>query len=748
MKTSGEEDKDTDSIATERPKTAESSLAKVPVERIEEGAPEAVKVIGSSTVSKEENAPSPSPVTTEAEDARISESRDSFQHSIRPSFQTDERISFDRRVSSQSLRPSISDIQSGYRYKPKIKFGPRPSLEQTSATPTGTSARPVSTLPAGIQMAQRAPKSHFERPKTQQTPSKSFFGGSSTAVPPMPAPVSVAGSSRFDRPPSRAGSAITVPAYTHYPESLLSDAGSTSSSVTPEKQRLMKALQKRKKARMAKAAAEESKPPLEEQSKAIEETGPSAGGVEFSATKAGLATKKLASVAAEPLSHTSNHVTNAEGGPHEIESQLVDLHSGTGEETPKARSRDTLVPGLEEEKALQLSDEGEGKSEAQAPPHQVVEQSDKVKEQPSIWPDVNASAQVDEENGQDRKLDLNGATVETTDKQDLVSSDDLEARQDLPSEAETVPLSPTLLSPIATEADSAAASVEPSPVSPVTDAKESVEHGLAKSDDETSEERHDEPREMSLDELNTAEKNQSKRRGVITPIKTGDVSDTTSLSGDSFLEELQTATFEEATPMIVAKSPANPFFPLSPKSVDSHRSSGGANGARSPSSGAIEDDIPPVPSNSVSPTSAKDNRSGSFGSLSRFMPTRSASNPIDQVPFQKSQPGTPNGLSSWPSSSSLAGKRDSPVDSNGPKKSGVSSLISQRIKAFEKFSTSAPPSNGSTPIITQSMVSQRKTSFNTPPTSAGTDARGNSQPSSPGVIPTPSPEVVQASPPA
>ena len=670
---------------------------------------------------------------------------DSQQQSERPGTQPQKRISFESRQSSQSLRPSISDIPSAYRIKPKVKVGPRPSID---STPAPSSARPVSSLPAGVQMLQRQPKYQAERPKTQQNPSKPFFIGSANSRP-MPIAASVTGSTRIDRPPSRAGSAITVPAYTHYPDSLASETQVP--HVTPEKQRLMKALQKRRKAKMAKTSAEEAKPNDSEASHSTEEP---------------VSTIREQGPINDIVSSTQG--TDSPSDNEDIatthRAQLLMPQSLTGEETPKARAVDISTPPFMDENALELSEEGNSKANqaSSGPPLEGIGEEASPTIHPEKTTDGNKISPNRPEHATDvcRSPTLEAASAEeghaetdgeaNAERGALTSIDHAAAadhvrpmkpptiNQDLEVEA----MSSSNAIDTTAEAGEEAESITKMPFSKTDPPAPNMfmAEGLAVSQELEEKLAVKEARELEAsgtEDLAFAEKMQSKRRGMITPIRTGDLSDATSLSGDSFLEELQTATFEEAKPMIVSKSPATPFFPLSPKSVGSQRSSEGTRGAKGPSS-ANEDSTPPVPSNSGSPISAKETRSGSFGSLARFLPARSISNPLDSLPLQKALPDLPDGLSREPSSSSLVQRQGSPAETSGSKKSGVSSMISQRIKALEKFS-SGPQTNSNTPMMTQSMVSRRKTSLTTPPVSAGGDTRESSGPSSPAGFPFSSP---------
>lgn len=147
---------------------------------------------------------------------------------------------------SGSSRPTSQDeyFKSLYSTKPKVKLGPRPSMDakrrpHTSGTvPTRNENRPISTLPAGIRVAQRkAPATSFpNRPQYQYHRSATSFNPPqsplshlamlSTSIPERPVTSPNPGKSNHAQ---SASSAPEVP------------------RLTPEKQRLMKALELRKK---------------------------------------------------------------------------------------------------------------------------------------------------------------------------------------------------------------------------------------------------------------------------------------------------------------------------------------------------------------------------------------------------------------------------------------------------------------------------------------------------------------------
>ncbi|KAH8812065.1 hypothetical protein F5884DRAFT_820091 [Xylogone sp. PMI_703] len=160
-----------------------------------------------------------------------------------------ERASVDEpRWSLQSSRPGLYESHSAYGYasygKPKIKLGPRPSLDVGGRPHTSGDGehRPVATLPAGMKMHSKSSKKDKSRPKSHistETPSM-------TLSPPIPDMASLNTHGIPVRPHTSGGTSTTTIS-TMKP--LLSPTPSTlkGPSITPEKARLMKALELRKK---------------------------------------------------------------------------------------------------------------------------------------------------------------------------------------------------------------------------------------------------------------------------------------------------------------------------------------------------------------------------------------------------------------------------------------------------------------------------------------------------------------------
>ena len=162
------------------------------------------------------------------------------------------RPSMDGRFSSNSTRPSTRDLYDAYGYKTKAKMGPRPSTDSVGALKnSGTRTnefRPVSTLPAGLRMPSR--KTVPARPASRQAQASPPMYTSSPVKPNPPAQASSVEKMTPKKAPTAPVDVI------HIPNQDISTPNNGlrtrrmpelgSPKMTPEKQRLMKALQLRK----------------------------------------------------------------------------------------------------------------------------------------------------------------------------------------------------------------------------------------------------------------------------------------------------------------------------------------------------------------------------------------------------------------------------------------------------------------------------------------------------------------------
>ena len=191
----------------------------------------------------------PPPEDHIVEDTSLGTTLDPPDYSARPSM--------DGRFSSGSTRPSTKDLYDAYGYKIKSRMGPRPSTDSVGASQNLMSRadefRPVSTLPAGLRMPSR-------KAVPAKTASRQVRTGSPTRIssPVIPCPPPAQDSSPKKRMVEEVPNASVAPI--HIADQNLSKPihglkamksprmpEPRSPKMTPEKQRLMKALQLRQK---------------------------------------------------------------------------------------------------------------------------------------------------------------------------------------------------------------------------------------------------------------------------------------------------------------------------------------------------------------------------------------------------------------------------------------------------------------------------------------------------------------------
>jgi hypothetical protein len=142
---------------------------------------------------------------------------------------------YEPRQSSQSMRPSLQDLDYAAPYRQKVKLGPRPSVDINGRPRTAGSLsrtqehRPVAVLPAGVRSTSSRKSA---RPKSQHDAPFPTIASLRNA-PPVP---------NLLIPPPTLG--IVRPQLSPGAKSM---TAVPSSGMSPEKQRLMKALELRKK---------------------------------------------------------------------------------------------------------------------------------------------------------------------------------------------------------------------------------------------------------------------------------------------------------------------------------------------------------------------------------------------------------------------------------------------------------------------------------------------------------------------
>ncbi|KAL1646113.1 hypothetical protein SLS58_003533 [Diplodia intermedia] len=522
-----------------------------------------------------------------------------------------------RRSSSQTAR---ADIDFSYLYKPKVKLGPRPTQEPLSHTTESKSAK----LPASLKAAVRS-KGSSSRPKSRDSSTVPSIG----LPPPPPVPtISEMPTTTPVRPTSSTGAKS-------------SSNSVKSPGITPEKQRLMRAIELRKKQKAAQLARQKSREKqddsdatagAEETVNSTEEKAPEAAPVEGD---------DIASHRETTSSTDSGSTLKPEEAP----------------ETPDHTKADSGV---------QLMISGAGDEDDARPPTPVA--SSPISVQESSNPSSTRPSSISD--GGERKEGLDAdEQVEVA----LPHDGAAETSLGLPSAAEPAPAR-------ASGAEHPNWDVSSSPDRGATgEHQTAAAKGPEASEDFTTAL----PSSSSLPERRSTTK--SKRRVPVDPIRVEPGAESSDddcdyLSDDSLMEELQSATVEEAKPMSVSKSPIMSIFPrrksqastLSTKSAE-HR----------------------VNSNPLS-------------MYRTVTPTRLSPSPESQLGV--GQLGV--GQRSFSASYATEAQRDASL----LKKSNVSSGISQRIKALaEKSSKDGTPVTlpkvGYTPERGAISIAQRSNSF-------------------------------------
>ncbi|KAL9029135.1 MAG: hypothetical protein Q9196_002596 [Gyalolechia fulgens] len=624
------------------------------------------------------------------------------------------RPSIERRPSNLSTRPSIRSMRTSYEHKAKVKLGPRPSTGSSNhihSSDREIDIRPISTLPSGVRL-----------PARNQAP-----GRPKSANGPTP----IVETSEVPLPSTKPMLPATVPGKAVLPSSnALPNVESKTSTMTPEKRRLKKALELRRKQLAANNAQHTSD--------------------KKEASQPRLAQPSSDHTKRESLTATLPDISPADDGTTDALQERIDaltqdpdiVHVG-----PQNLRKDVQesfgvspisIPEVSDGPSTQassISDEDETPNK----PEPAIEDkrqhdylvSTSVVEQPN----ENSTALREPQTPQSRGRILTPEPPfdnEPTTEPSAANIAPHEQQEDVCSE--TMPLNPpysqsTLGSDDAGTAETFArpssSSDPPSavfvrrssslksinigiegikpheiPLPPIDEDEEISLSPRTKALDECSasrshaedEERlHHAPIQVQEEEeglratrLSMTEsfmeqrERRTRRHGLLNPMKrvsSPDYSDEQFLSDDSFMEELTCATVQEAKPISVSKSPIMSVFPRSvseSKSTDEHR----------PATAGIPLNRP------------------------KWLDTH-----------QPMMPKLPDLFSARSASASHAPLLEAQLSPTTFKKGGISSGISQRIKALEHLSSRptspasqlSPPSTaaGTTPAST----SRRKPSF-------------------------------------
>jgi len=620
----------------------------------------------------------------------------------------DGRLSSDRLQSSQSARPTTRDLYEASLYTPKVKLGPRPSLEYTrthssSSFTRSKETRPVSTLPAGIQMPAR--KAVPERSQSQHTYSRPKFIDNARMARTLP-PTSKALPTMSERPTSKAGSVASISTFAYISEAKVP-------TTTPEKQRLMKAVQMRKKQMEKRPAgkmppSEPCKPSVDSQTVELEKHEKSMKALDEGAESE--VDSDIVHVSLRDLGDAQNihsstspvSLPEASEGASTKASSIVDDDGATEKQSSSGHAGAVCKTSERKRESFDLEEPNTEYNKMQDPPAVMTEETYQEIE----TADTNI-------------LHLPTDTFPTPSKPELQSLGAF-----LPNE---IPL------PLADEDEELLLQTSPtSTIHPLEDLDIATEHGIPDKN------LHSEPladinsasndaEGSSTRPASTAESvdpqgrdSQVRRRGPVDPIRLVSITDQSEenfLADDSFMEELRSATVEEAKPVSVSRSPISPVIPMSPKSISITRPND-ANKLTRTSSNPLDNGSPQKRHPEVEVLKLTTPAPRGTTSTEMLIAHRAVSSPLDNKTVSRSRPMSPNSSSSIPSRS--VSNSPTPMEqidigsATLPTKVGVGSLISQRIKALEKFTASGSQASSPTALVTPALISRRNDSLNTP----------------------------------
>ncbi|KAG9555255.1 hypothetical protein KCU79_g10931, partial [Aureobasidium melanogenum] len=534
-------------------------------------------------------------------------------------------------------------------FKPKIKLGPRPVNVVEKGKHTSASAS-ISSLPAGVQFKARQPLSHPQPqyPTNRNRLSENAATGSA-APPRLPSlhfSPQIPDIPEFLPPrPNSRGSSRSLPA-----------PRASKTYLTPEKQRLMKALEMRKK-QMRNTPSVESMPRM--------------------------SAAQIVNPTIVDSSQIQAQELQREPGSNKADSGIDIAHTPTAKEAPPSLLQEDLdsVAEAPVRQADVLPDAKE--NQANTLPTDAIERSTVHETLASTTSDNTALAPEVVEPEHPSKAGETELAIHNQKHIDAHRPNTKveESTDSLVGSAVTETHNHTL-------SDNSVAVQEPEKLVVPTISDNQIQPE-AQQPTYNSASGDLQERDSFEPEIETSSEDPQKkrRRGLLEPLQIQvrlerHTSEHKFLADDDFMDELQTATFEQATPVAMSKSPASPFFPPRRPSSRSAKSSNSVTTAISTES------VPLVPS--VNDTLEKRQIA-----------------PELLVPSSEPQSGLPTRTASI---SSVRTTDSAPL----MRKSNVSSGISARIAALAEKSTR----DGSPPVVPESRklsasstIAQRKSSY-------------------------------------
>ncbi|KAL3434909.1 hypothetical protein BDV09DRAFT_84572 [Aspergillus tetrazonus] len=561
------------------------------------------------------------------------------------------------RQSTQSARPSIRDLERAAGIKPKVKLGPRPSLDESGRPRTAgnlvrsAEQRPVASLPAGVRASPfRKSNPAFARPRSQGNP----VATPSAKVPPVP-PLLV--------PPSTMS--ISRPQLSPGAKSL---SALSTSSTSNEKERLMKALQLRKSQMQRRAQA------AKQTEAANEESNNATSAVNDIGDVGSHSEHQKYDRSRQRLSSISENDNKGQGPVMQPETEKPVAIRLAGDQE---QAKDPLGSTQETPAVETVNDQSDYilPSTTYSPANTELIDNEKITEGPSPSESEADSIQEDPTGPTENEIKCgtgtSSAVVDVPPENNSSKPPDLEAEEIIATPPPADEKSYVINKNEVAVAPNSNENIQPQSILPPTSLEsesksDSVTDSSAVTGSNHIEQQNAPPSEAIDVDQENATTRKERRRPALEPIQvpTPDYSDDDMLSDDSFMEELKSATVEEAKPISVGKSPLSPGY------------SNGGNSQAAPDA---------------------------------WRNSRAVSNPSATG---HQFPNTPTLATGRSVSSSFSAAEISTGPVLVAKKINVSSGISKRIKALEQFSSSrdgpATPSVGVTNPTAASFESLRK----------------------------------------
>ncbi|BAE62938.1 unnamed protein product [Aspergillus oryzae RIB40] len=495
----------------------------------------------------ETSSPTKTPDDTQDNDRPPSIAGD--HHSERPTSRKtsrDELSYSEPRRSTQSARPSLKDLERTGVYKQKVKLGPRPSVDESGRPRTAgnlsrsAEQRPVASLPAGMRSSSlRRSNPSPARPRSQGSTVASMSGRMVPPVPPLLVPPL---SMPISRPKLSPGA-----------KSL---SALSSSGTSQERERLMKALQLRK-TQMEKRAQEGKKIHRAVEERKESHIDPIEDKENISHVHDNMKRVQADENKASVLEHSKGPLSETQPT---VVPEPVEVH----DEHTKAVSDAVISDSTPDLSINDLQDSSETSAE-------ILDDAQEPSETDQCQTAQSASVLEDDVVEEDLTKSINEETKSGPGSPSAAKEVPLEEKSlNIPDEEIAVrsPPAENPLAPVEQETDATGEPAESAlpqsiPVLSTPDSRTSLTSDSPTTDEtQVTETQNDLTPEVSVTEQKDVDTRKEKRRLHLEPIQvpTPDYSDDDNLSDDSFMEELKSATLEEAKPISVGNSPLSPGY--------------------------------------------------------------------------------------------------------------------------------------------------------------------------------------------